>query len=142
MTDTKRARDKAATLKALTQAIAQMQKRNEKLTIAGVARGASVTPALIHNVYPDLAERIRGLAGKSTRAQRDTKHRALLDLRKANKDLRSENDALSADNRKLASLNLALASELEALKARSATNVVALPTGKPKAPSRPKPTGS
>ena len=41
-----------------------MVEGNQKLSIS-VARAAGVTPGLIHNTYPAVAERIRNLMGKS-----------------------------------------------------------------------------
>lgn len=66
------------TIDGIEQAIEQLQASQGKLSISAVAKMAGVTPALIHNTYPDLAEKIRGLVGKATRTQRDAKHSALV----------------------------------------------------------------
>ena len=54
------------TIDGIEQAIEQLQASQGKLSISAVAKMAGVTPALIHNTYPDLAEKIRGLVGKAT----------------------------------------------------------------------------
>ena len=76
MSDPK-ARSRKNTVDEIQQAIAKLQAGQGKVSISAVAKLAGVTPALIHNTYPDLAEKIRGLVGKATRTQRDVKHDAL-----------------------------------------------------------------
>ena len=49
------------TIDGIEQAIEQLQASQGKLSISAVAKMAGVTPALIHNTYPDLAEKIRAL---------------------------------------------------------------------------------
>jgi len=89
MSDPK-ARSRKKTVDEIQQAIAQVQAGQGKVSISAVAKLAGVTPALIHNTYPDLAEKIRGLVGKATRTQRDAKHDALLREREINRALRQE----------------------------------------------------
>ena len=72
-----RLRDRDKTLFDLQLAMHRLQKRQEKATIAAVAREANVTPALIHNRYPDFAEEVRKVNGKATREQRDAKQKWL-----------------------------------------------------------------
>ncbi|WP_126453439.1 TetR family transcriptional regulator [Pseudomonas aeruginosa] len=103
---------------------------NGKLSISGVAKAAGVTPGLTHNTYPAVAERIRGLMGKSVRAQRDSKHQALLKERELNRALRAENAQLSQDLARLASVNQTLILELAQLKG-VATGKVVLLSSKP-----------
>lgn len=62
-----KARNRQNTVEEIRQAIAQVQAGQGKVSISAVAKMAGVTPALIHNTYPDLAEKIRGLVGKGTR---------------------------------------------------------------------------
>lgn len=76
-----RLRDRDKTLFDLQLAMHRLQKRQEKATIAAVAREANVTPALIHNRYPDFAEEVRKVNGKATREQRDAKHTLLVSER-------------------------------------------------------------
>ncbi|ORL55139.1 TetR family transcriptional regulator [Pseudomonas aeruginosa] len=99
---------------------------NEKLSIASVARAAGVTPGLIHNTYPAVAERVRNLMGKSVRAQRDSKHQALMSEKEKNRALRAENDQLLAEIARIASVNQRLLFEMAELKAVSSGKVVAL----------------
>lgn len=99
----------------LKDAIDSLQAAGSKVSISAVAKAASVTPALIHNTYPDLAERIRGLMGKNTRMQRDAKHDALVHERERNRALRAEIEGLRAEMAKLASLNLTLLSKVAVL---------------------------
>ena len=84
----------------------------DKVSISAVAKAADVTPALIHNTYPDIAERIRGVIGKSTRLQRDAKHEALAKERERNRELRAEVERLRQDMARLASINLTLLTKL------------------------------
>lgn len=105
-------RSRQHTEKRLREAIDQLQNSGDKVSISAVAKAAEVTPALIHNTYPDIAERIRGVVGKSTRLQRDAKHEALVKERERNRELRAEVERLRLDAAKLASINLTLLSKL------------------------------
>ena len=105
-------RSRKQTEKRLREAIDQLQKLGTKVSISAVAKAAEVTPALIHNTYPDIAEQIRGVIGKSTRLQRDTKHEALVKERERSRDLRAEVERLRLEAAKLASINLTLLSKL------------------------------
>jgi AcrR family transcriptional regulator len=106
------ARSRRQTEKRLKEAIEQLQEAGAKVSISAVAKAVAVTPALIHNTYPDIAERIRGVIGKSTRSQRDEKHEALVKERKRNRELRVEVERLRHEAAKLASINLTLMSKL------------------------------
>lgn len=105
-------RSRRQTEKRLKDAIDQIQEWGTKVSISAVAKAADVTPALIHNTYPDIAERIRGVIGKSTRLQRDEKHEALVKERERNRELRAEVERLRLEAAKLASINLMLLSKL------------------------------
>ncbi|WP_350357409.1 TetR family transcriptional regulator [Paraburkholderia fungorum] len=110
-----RRRDRERTLTELQLALSRLQRASRKVSIAAVAKEAKVTPALIHNTYPDFAERVRVLVNKSTRAQRDNKHQELqlqqatttrlykviADQNKEIVDLASVNEALRAEMRVL-----------------------------------------
>lgn len=124
--DDTRAKRRRITASLIQQAITQLQAENAKVSISAVAKVAGVTPALIHNTYPDLAEQIRGIGGKATRAQRDEKHTALVKEREANSALRAENAALKADVAKLASVNQKLLMEMAVLKGMASGKVVGL----------------
>ena len=52
------------------------------VNISTVAAEAGVTPALIHNHYPDIAERIRELQARSSRVQRPTTLREAMSVRR------------------------------------------------------------
>ncbi|MEO6353031.1 MAG: TetR family transcriptional regulator [Burkholderiaceae bacterium] len=131
-TKTKRAEDntkakrRKSTASLIQQAILHLQAENAKVTISAVAKAANITPALIHNTYPDLAEQIRGINGKATRAQRDVKHVSLVKEREANRALRTENANLKEDVAKLASVNQKLLAEIVVLKGMASGKVVAL----------------
>ncbi|MNQ81928.1 hypothetical protein D3C85_969660 [compost metagenome] len=89
-----------------------------KVTIAAVAREAGVSTALIHNHYPQVAEAIREVQGRSSRAQRDVKQQDLLAEREKNRMLRQEMEALRSQVAKLASINEVLSAENRVLKAK------------------------
>ena len=114
------------TIDGIEQAIEQLQASQGKLSISAVAKMAGVTPALIHNTYPDLAEKIRGLVGKATRTQRDAKHSALVRERKINLTLRQELVETRATIAKLASVNQTLLNEMAVLKGIATGKVVAI----------------
>ena len=114
------------TIDGIEQAIEQLQASQGKLSISAVAKRAGVTPALIHNTYPDLAEKIRGLVGKATRTQRDAKHSALVREREINRALRQELVETRATIAKLASVNQTLLNEIAVLKGVATGKVVAI----------------
>ena len=119
-------RSRRETEKRLTAALGQLQALGVKVSISAVAKAADVTPALIHNTYPDIAERIRGVIGKSTRLQRDAKHEALAKERERNRELRAEVERLRLDMARLASINLTLLTKLAVDEEVSKGKVVAL----------------
>lgn len=119
-------RSRSKTLDALDKVIDGLVAGNEKISIASVARAAGVTPGLIHNTYPAVADKIRNLMGKSVRAQRDSKHQALMNEKEKNKALRAENDQLLAELAQIASVNQRLLFEMAELKAVFSGKVVAL----------------
>lgn len=115
----------AVTRKRLSLAILRLQKgrprvldsKRAPLNISNVAKEAGITPATIHNVYPEIAEQIRVLMGKSSRAQRDQKQGELTEARRKNRSLREENSLLVRQLTELASENARLLSENAELKA-------------------------
>lgn len=117
-------RSRKQTEKRLREAIEQLQNSGTKVSISAVAKAAEVTPALIHNTYPDIAERIRGFVGKSTRLQRDAKHEALVKEKERNRELRAEVERLRLEAAKLASINLTLLTKLAVYEAASEGKVV------------------
>ena len=119
-------RSRSKTLAALNKVVDDLIAGDEKLSITSVARAAGVTPGLIHNTYPSIAERIRNIVGKSVRAQRDSKHQALMSEKEKNRVLRAENDQLLAEVARLASVNQRLIFEMIQLKAVANGKVTAL----------------
>jgi hypothetical protein len=119
------------TAEAIQRAIAQLQGSQSKVSISAVAKVAGVTPALIHNTYPDLAEQIRGIASKATRAQRDAKQEALAREKAINRGLRSEIAGLKGDLARLASINQTLLNEMAVLKGVASGKVVSLLQSQP-----------
>ncbi|WP_130927206.1 TetR family transcriptional regulator [Pseudomonas sp. Sample_14] len=89
-----------------------------KVTIAAVAREAGVSTALIHNYYPRIAEAIREVQGRSSRAMRDVKHQDLIAQRKKAAEYRQEIKELRAQIAHLASVNEVILDENRVLKAK------------------------
>lgn len=121
-----KARSREKTVDEIHQAIARLQAGKSKMSISAVAKVARITPALIHNTYPDLAEKIRGLVGKATRTQRDAKHDALVRERENNRSLREELVGTRADLARLASINQMLLNEVALLKGMATGKVVSI----------------
>lgn len=113
--DSSATRSRRHTERKLKDAINRLQETGSKVSISAVAKEANVTPALIHNTYPDIAERIRGVIGKTTRSQRDATHDALVKEKERNRELRAEVDGLKKEMAKLASVNLTLLSKIAVL---------------------------
>jgi len=108
-------------------AILRVKNKGLKLSISAVATEAGVTPALLHNTYPDIAEEIRAQIGRATRQQRDAK---AVELGKAREQLRSLRALLEealADIAKLASINETLRDEVATLKVKGGGRVLVLP---------------
>lgn len=121
-----RSHDRKKTAFELKLALNRLQKQGAKVTIAAVAKEAGVTPALLHNRYPDFTEEIRTLVGKGTRVQRDSKHDLLITERKKNRELRDQIQELMIDLTNLASENESLRANLHLHQAISAGKVVPL----------------
>jgi AcrR family transcriptional regulator len=119
-------RSRKKTVGEIQQAIARLQASQSKVSISAVAKAAGITPALIHNTYPDMAEKIRGLAGKATLNQRDTKQEALIREREINRALREELAGLRTDVAKIASINQVLLHEIAVLKGVASGKVVSI----------------
>jgi AcrR family transcriptional regulator len=112
--------DRAKDLKLAIYAIqkGRAQSGETKVTIAAVAREAGVSTALIHNHYPSIAEDIRQIQGRSSRAMRDVKHQDLIAERQKSKGYRQEIEELQAKLASIASINEVLLDENQALKAK------------------------
>lgn len=109
---------------ALLAALEALQRDQHKLSISAVARRAGVTPALIHNTYPDVAEQIRTLSGRDASALRSKEATALTILQTDNKRLHRDNSQLNADVARLASIVQTLTDEIARLRALSTGQVV------------------
>lgn len=120
----KKMREKTAS--QIQLAIQQLQKEGGPISISKVAKVAGFTPALIHNTYPDWAEKIRAITGKGVRAQRDEKHQALMEARTSLRELRKVNAALTADLAKQASINQTLLAEIAMLKGMATGKVTGI----------------
>lgn len=127
---TRRPRDRDKTREDLAFAELRLKNKGAKLTITAVALEAGVTPALIHNTYPDVAEAIRAQIGKSARQARESTIAELVKAKTRNGELRNELRTALADLRRLASRNETLRQELATLKAMGSGKVVALPKRK------------
>ncbi|EJM67393.1 transcriptional regulator, tetR family [Pseudomonas sp. GM49] len=103
-----------------------------KVTIAAVAREAGVSTALIHNHYPRIAEAIREVQGRSSRAMRDVKQQDLIAERKKSAAYRQEIEELRAKVANLASINEVLMDDNRVLKAKlNDPKIVELTSRKP-----------
>lgn len=111
---------------ALMTALTTMQSDEQKISISAVARKAGVTPALIHNTYPEVAEQIRKLTGREPAAIRSKEAETLLALQATNKRLQQENIQLNADVARLASIVQTLNDEIARLRAVGTGKVVEL----------------
>ena len=114
---------------ALSLAVKRIERGRAKtkakaLSIAAVAREAGVTPALIHNCHPEIAEYIRERQGRSSRAQRDAKHSELKAEKDKNRLLQAEVAELRSNVSRLASINEVMALELSEARAKLATGNV------------------
>ena len=87
-----------------------------KVSIVAVAREAGVSPALIHNHYPRIAEAIREAQGRSSRSLRDAKQKDLIAERKKSAAYRQEIKELQAKLANLASINEVLLEDNRVLK--------------------------
>jgi hypothetical protein len=118
--------DRAKTATALRYAMLRVKNTGRRISIKAVAEEAKVDPSLVHHVYPDIAEEIRAISGRDSRAQRDKKHVELVQARLRVRDLTDDVATLLAELTEIASLNLALESELQDVRAQLARNVRAL----------------
>ncbi len=124
--DPPRRRSREKTREELQFAMLRVKNSGLRMSITAVAAEAGLTPALIHNTYPDIAEAIRAHAGRSTRQQRDAKTAELAQARAALRELREQLEHALADIAKLASINAALSDQVHRLGDQRHGKVVAL----------------
>ena len=121
-----RRRSREKTSKELQFAMLRVKNKGLRMSIAAVAAEAGVTPSLIHNTYPDIAEEIRAQLGRSTRQQRDMKAAELIESNKVRRELRAQLEQANADIARLASINETLTAEIASLRAQVDGKVVVL----------------
>jgi len=117
---------KSITRREIELAILRIQKKRPRrlsieacrLSITSVASEAGITPAAIHNCYPDIAEKIRMLVGRSSREQRDRKGEELQRITALNRQQTKELNELRQQVSKLASINASLTLEVSIQRAR------------------------
>lgn len=102
-----------------------------KLSISAVAREAGVSPSLIHNHYPAIAEDIRGKQGASSRQKLDAKRDDLSQERERSRILREELKELKRQVSRLASINEMLTIENRVLATKAGSpNISTFPSAK------------
>jgi len=112
-----RKRDRERTLSDLKSALVRLQRAGKKVTLRAVAQEAKVSPSLLNNRYPDFAEQVRAIMGKTVRQQRNEKADLLTKEREKNRKLRELVDSQLVEITRLASVNEALRAELALQKA-------------------------
>lgn len=112
-----RKRDREHTLSELKHALKRLQGAGKKVTLRAVAEEAQVSPALLNNRYPDFAEQVRAIIGKTVRQQRNEKADLLIKERKRNHQLRELVESQLVEITRLASVNESLRAELALQKA-------------------------
>jgi AcrR family transcriptional regulator len=111
-----RLRDRAKTKMALQRAIRMFERKGLPLSITAIASEVGVTPALIHNTYPGIADEIRLKTGRTAREQRDAKAEELNIARDKIRDLTEKLKDSNAEKARLASINETLRDEIAALR--------------------------
>lgn len=122
----RRPRDREKTKMELQLAVLRVKNKGLKMSIVAVAAEAGVTPSLIHNTYPDVAEDIRAQMGRAIRQQRNATAAELAEARAALRSLREELREAKGDIAKLASINETLNDEVTSLRAQVAGKVVVM----------------
>lgn len=112
-----RGRNRERTLSQLQLALHRLQRAEKKVTLRAVAEEAKVSPSLINNRYPDFAEQVRAVMGKTIRQQRNQTADLLTKEREKNRKLRALVDSQLEEITKLASVNESLRAELVLQKA-------------------------
>lgn len=112
-----RPRNRSKTAEELQYAVLRVKNKGLKMSIRAVALEAGVDPSLIHNTYPDIAEEIRAIVGRSTRKQRDEVRADLATMRRQLREVTAEREQLKRELAMLASVNLTLSEQVTVLKA-------------------------
>ncbi|QTP14872.1 TetR/AcrR family transcriptional regulator [Serratia symbiotica] len=96
----------------LLQIIRSLVLRKQTLSISRVAREAGISPSLIHNHYPDIAAKIRQIAGYPPQKSESMLRKKLHDTETQNRALREEIHHLRLQISQLSSINEMLNSQL------------------------------
>lgn len=107
-----RQKNRERTLADLQEALKTLQGSGQKVTLKAVADLAKVSPSLLNHRYPDFAEKVRGLVGRTIRQQRNEKADLLVAEREKNRQLRALVESQLDEITRLASVNEALRQEL------------------------------
>ena len=126
-----RAKNREQTLAALQEALKTLQSGGQKITLKAVAELANVSPSLLNHRYPDFAEKVRGLVGRTIRQQRNEKADLLVAEREKNRQLRALVDSQLVEITRLASVNEALRQELAVQRAMAEGKVTKISQKKP-----------
>lgn len=132
-----RQKNRERTLADLQAALKTLQDRGEKITLKAVAEQAKVSPSLLNHRYPDFAEKVRGLVGRTIRQKRNEMSELLTKEREKNRQLRVLLDGQLAEVTRLASVNEALRQELAVQRAVADGKVARGPFGQKKPPQEP-----
>ena len=119
-----RLRDRQRTASELRLVLTRLQARSLPVSIAAVAKEAGVSAPLIHNKYPEIAEEIRALAGKTVRQRASDEREDWVALRAKNRALRLELNEVRRELIDLASENESLRRDLQFQLAVAANKVV------------------
>ena len=132
-----RHKNRERTLADLQQALKTLQNSGQKITLKAVADQAKVSPSLLNHRYPDFAEQVRGLVGRTIRQQRNEKADLVIKEREKNRQLRTLVDSQLLEITRLASVNEALRQELAVQRAIAEGKVAKGPFGLKKPAQKP-----
>ncbi|MFC3148345.1 TetR family transcriptional regulator [Piscinibacterium candidicorallinum] len=121
-------RDRGETTKDLQRALQGLQEAGARVSISAVAAAVGVTPGLIHNKYPAVAEAIRLASGRTVKARLTDLQQQLQEALARNAELRKENAELLHEVRDLASVNESIRQQLAVARATATGKVVRIPT--------------
>ena len=129
-----RRRDRERTMAELQNALEILQSLDQKITLKAVANQANVSPSLINHRYPDFAEQVRALVGRTIRQQRNDTADLLAEAQERNRQLNKQVKDQLAEITQLASVNEALRMELALQSAIAQGKVTKGEFGHPTAP--------
>lgn len=112
-------------IKRIQADIPKVVPKGTKLSIASVAKEASLSNSTIHNRYPDIADSIRKIVSDSYGKQLGVQRGKLKECLEKLARLRKENEALKTSLARSQSINLRLLKESELL--RNMSQALSLP---------------